>query len=96
MSDLPIIPGQTERFTATFKNADGSAINLANTSVTLEARRTDLTMGITVTNAATGSVAVVIDAASTALIKQRTGVRFKRVVSGGDVYLEPWFWLAPE
>lgn len=96
MSDLIIIPGQTERFTAAFKNADGSAINLTGSTVTLEARRNDLVMAVTVTNAAAGQVAVVIDAVSTALIKQRVAVRFKRVVTGGDTYLEPWFWLTPE
>ncbi|WP_310533141.1 hypothetical protein [Novosphingobium sp.] len=95
MSELPITPGQTERFTATFTNDDGTAIDLTNSTVSLKSDGAAIAAIVTVTNAIGGAVSVLIDTDTTSAITRRERVRFKRVVSGGDTYLEEWFWLAP-
>jgi hypothetical protein len=96
LADLNIVAGQTERFTATFKNEDGTPIDLTGATVTLESDGEAIANTPTITDAANGVVDVLIDAATTATITRRERVRFKRVMAGGDIALEPWFWLAPE
>lgn len=95
MADLPIVPGQTERFTATFTNADATPIDLTGTTVTLESDGAAIANTVTIEDAAAGEVSVVIAAGVTEGITRRQRVRFKRVVAGGDTYLEDWFWLVP-
>ena len=90
MSELIIIPGQTERFDASFKIGK-LAIDLTGVQVSLEGAPAS----VTVTNAKRGQVGFVISASATAQITRRQRVRFKRETIGGDIALDPWFWLVP-
>lgn len=84
METLTIISGQDESFTATFKNGDGTPMDLSGYTVTLDNRRG--TIPATVTVGSGGAVTVSMTAAQTSEMRSNPRVFF-RLSNGSTVSL---------
>ncbi len=84
METLTLIAGQDESFTASFKNGDGTSMDLSGYAVTLDNRRG--TIPATVTVGSNGVVTVSLTAAQTSEMRSIARVFF-RLSNGSTVSL---------
>ncbi len=84
METLTLIAGQDESFTATFKNGDGTPMDLAGYTVTLDNRRGTIPANVTI--GSNGVVTVSLTAAQTSVMRSNSRVFF-RLSNGSAVSL---------